>query len=80
MFNNIIYIYYIDQNRIVWFDEGIEDTLTGIKGIQHQPATLPSADKLTQVYKVYKKDTRGKAVRQYCQNSAANAISAGQSA
>lgn len=75
MFNNIIYIYYTDQNRVVWIDKGTEDTLPVVEGVQHQPATISSIDKPTQVYKIYKKDTRGKAVCRYCQDSAANAIS-----
>lgn len=63
MFSNVIYIYYTDQNRIVWIDQRVEGTFPGIKGVQYQPATIPSTDKPTQVYKIYKNDTRGKTVR-----------------
>jgi len=77
MSNN--HIYHIDQNRVVWFDEGVEDTFLRIEGVQHQPATVSSANKPTWVHKIYKKNTRGKAVRRDCQDSTANAISAEQS-
>lgn len=53
MFNNITYIYCTDQNRVVWIDKGAEDTLPVVEGIQHQPTTISSTDKPTQVYKIY---------------------------
>lgn len=42
-----MYIYYTDQNRVVWINKGAEDTFSVIEGVQHQPTTMSSINKPT---------------------------------